>query len=108
MTSNSFITDKAWLKIVPTLCKSIHNQEVIQDHPYWWVLLSLYSFVSHVNLPKSHEIIARYKIIIIKEEGNTYHVNQAYDQQVEKYNKKLMRAAVDALSTDLGIKMDQR
>ena len=44
ITPNAFMTDKAWLKIVPKLCRSIRNQEVIRDHPDWRVLMSLDDF----------------------------------------------------------------
>ena len=48
-----------------------------------------------------------YKMLVIKEEGDTSQVNQVYDQQVAKDDKMHMRAAVDALSPALGLKMDQ-
>ena len=107
MTPNAFMTDEAWLELVPKLCQSIRKQEVIRDHPDWWVLLSLDGFGSHVNVLRTHEIFSRNKMLVIKEEGDTSQVNQAYDQQVAKDDKTHMRAAVDALSPALGMKMDQ-
>jgi len=107
MTPNAFMTDDAWLQMVPKLCKSIRNMEVIRDHPDWWVLLSLNGFGSHVNVFEAHDFFAKEKILVIKEEGDTSHVNQAYDQQVAKDDKTFMRTAVEALNPVLRQKMDQ-
>jgi hypothetical protein len=107
MTPNAFMTDDAWLEIVPKLCRAIRKQKVIKDHPDWWVLLSLDGFGSHVNVIDSHEIFSAHKILVIKEEGDTSHVNQAYDQQVAKDDKTLMRAAINAVAPKLGINMNQ-
>ena len=82
MDPNAFMNDEAWLEIITKLCKSIWRQEIIRDHPDWWVLLSLDGLTSHVNVLNSQEIFAELKIMVIKEEGDTSHVCQAYDKQV--------------------------
>ena len=38
MTSNAYMTDEAWLEIVPNLCASIRNLDVIRD--VWWLYIS--------------------------------------------------------------------
>ena len=45
--------------------------------------------------------------MVIKEEGDTSHVCQAYDQQVEKDNKTHMRAALNMLNPVICQSMDQ-
>ena len=40
---------------------------------------------------QSMEVFARYKIRVIKEEGNMSHVNQVYDQEVAVKDKASMR-----------------
>ena len=55
----------------------------------------------------AHEINARCKTLVVKEEGDTSHMNKAYGLQVSKDEKKHIRADVHALSPSLGIKMDQ-
>ena len=96
------MNDEAWLEIIPKLCKSIWRQEIIWDHPDWWVLLSLDGFTSHVNVHNAQDIFSELKIMVIKEKGNTSHVYQAYDQQVENHDKTHMRAAINMLNTVLG------
>ena len=57
----------------------------------WWLLITReFTKISWNN----HKV----QNIIIKEEGDTYHVNQAYYQTLEKDEKTHMRAAVGALS----------
>ena len=107
MTPNAFMNDKAWLEIITKLCKSIWRQEIIRDHPDWWVLLSLDGFTSHVKVLNAHEIFSELIIMVIKEEGNTSHVCQAYDKQVSKDDKTHMRAALNMINPVLVQSMDQ-
>ena len=46
-------------------------------------------------------------ILVIKEEGDVSHVNQAHDQQVAKDDKITMRASVHALAPTLEIQMNE-
>ena len=62
------MNDEVWLEIIYKLYKLIRRQEIIQDHPYWWVLLSLDGFNFHVNDLNAHEIFPEFKIMVIKEE----------------------------------------
>ena len=79
----------------------------ICDHPNWWVMLSLNGFTSHVNVEDSHIIFAESEILVVKEEGDTSHVNQAYAQFVAKKDKEHMCSALDTLGPVIGQKMDQ-
>lgn len=45
------------------------------------------------------EVFARYKIRVIKEEGNMSHVNQVYDQEVAAKDKASMRNYNSVLRT---------
>ena len=49
MTPNAYMTDGAWLELVPKLCKAIRNQNVIREYPHWWVALSYDGFGSESN-----------------------------------------------------------
>ena len=71
MNPNAYMNDETWLEIIPKLCKSIWRQEIIWDNPDCCVLLSLDGFTSHVNVLNAHEIFAEFKILAIKEEGDT-------------------------------------
>ena len=84
MTPNAYMNDEVYERIVPDLCKGIRQMPVIKDYPNWWVAITLDGFGSHVNVHSTQQIFSDHKILIIKEEGDTSHVNQAYDQQVAK------------------------
>ncbi len=50
MTPNACsMTYRAWEAIVPLLCDGIHAMlERINNHPDWWIVLSLDGFGSHL------------------------------------------------------------
>ena len=70
MTPIAYMTDDAWLELVPHLCKSIREMNVIKEHQYWWVLLSLDGFGSHINVQRAYEIFYAHKILLMKEEAD--------------------------------------
>ena len=53
---------------------------VIKDHPLWWVAEILDGFGAHFMNPQALAIYWRYRIMQIKEEGDTSQVNQLYDR----------------------------
>ena len=66
MTPSAYMTDGAWLELLPHLCKSIRAMNVIKEHQHWWVLLFLDGFGLHVNVQRAHEIFAAHKILVMK------------------------------------------
>jgi hypothetical protein len=52
----------------------------IKENPQWWVCELMDGLKSHVNILGAHIICRDNKIISVKEESNTSHVNQAYNQ----------------------------
>ena len=62
MTLNAFMTDDSSLEIVSKLCRAIQKQEVMKDHPEWWVLLLLDGFRSNVNVLESHNVFQYIKL----------------------------------------------
>jgi hypothetical protein len=102
MSPNAYMTDEVYLKLVPFLCKGIRQMPVIKDHPDWWVVLTMDGFGSHVNVYEAQKIYSDYKILVIKEAGDTSHVNQAYDQQVAKADKAKMRENLAYVRNKLG------
>jgi len=107
MTPNAFMNDETWLKIVPQLCEAIRKLPVIRDHPNWWTMISLDGFGSHCNVDEAQFIFAKYRILVLKEEADTSHVNQAYDQSVAKKDKTMMRTALATVRDQLAAKIDQ-
>jgi hypothetical protein len=94
MTPNAYMTDDAWIELVPHLCKGIQEMKVIKEHPNLWVVLSLDGFGSHL-IPQALLMSHEYKIIIVKEEGDTSHISQAYDQMVARADKRAFRELLD-------------
>ena len=66
MTPNLFITDEAWIEMVPNICKGICNMYIIRNHPYRWVILSLDGFGSYVNVIENHRIFTESNIYVVK------------------------------------------
>jgi hypothetical protein len=86
MTPNGYLTDVTWNQLAPIIAAGIRNMPVIKDHPDWIVVLSLDGFGSHLQ-PEALQVFAKAKIQVIKEEGDSSHVNQADNQFVAKSDK---------------------
>ena len=68
----------------------------IKDHSDSQVCLTLDGFSSHL-VTAGLEPFTAANITIIKKEGDTSQVNQAYDQSVAKEDKKVIRELLDIL-----------
>lgn len=60
-------------------------------------------FGSHFNCPKALEILWKYKILQVKEEGDTSHVCQMYDQEPAKRDKAVQRTGTCMLRVAAGL-----
>lgn len=94
MTPSAYMTNEAWKETVEVMAKGIRSAPVVRDHPDWWFLLSLDGFGSHLCL-ESLQIFVDHKILVVKEEGDTSQVSQAYDQLVARADKRLIREYLD-------------
>jgi hypothetical protein len=90
MTPNAYMTNEVWIKLTPFIANGIRKMPVIKDHPDWMVCMTLDGFGSHL-LPEALQAFTDAKIEVVKEEGDTSKVNQAYNQSVAKEDKKLIR-----------------
>ena len=106
MSPSAYMTDETYLQLIPEFARGIRAMDVIKDHPDWWMTLTCDGFGSH-TLDKAIELFAKYKIQIVKEEGDTSQVNQSYDQDVAKKDKCYMRANLELIRHKLGKKVDQ-
>ena len=97
MTPSAYMNDETYAALVEDFCKGIRSMPVIRDHPDGWCAITLDGFGSHVNVHSTQETYARYKILILKE-GDTSHVNQAYDQIVVKADKLHLRLGLHYVS----------
>ena len=107
MSENAYMTDAVWLEVVPKLCIGIRQMPVIKEHPNWWCMFSLDGFGSHVNVNEAHKIFEAYKIMVVKEEGDTSQVNQAYDQLTAKEDKRLLNCNLIQVKKTLKDHMSQ-
>ena len=94
MRPSTFMTDNAWRRICRKMCEGIREMPVIKDHRHWWCVLSLDGFGSHLD-PEALMIFSEYKILVIKEEGDASQVCQAYNQEIAKKDKELVRDILD-------------
>lgn len=94
MTPSAYMTDDAWKNIGPKLCQGIRSMDGVQDD--CWVVLSLDGFGSHLNADQLL-VFSEYKILVIKEEGDTSQVSQAYDQLVAREDKRKVRELMDVV-----------
>lgn len=106
MTPNAYMTDEAWREIVPHLCKGIRAMEKIRDHPDFWVVLSLDGFGIHLD-SESLLVFNEYKILVIKEEGDTSQVSQAYDQMVAREDKRQFKELIDTVRANYKTVLNQ-
>jgi hypothetical protein len=88
MTENAYMTDDAWLQVPKEIVKGYCLLPYIKENPQWYVYKLLDGFKLHKNVLKAHELCSDALIISLKEESNSSHVNQSYNQLVAKNNKK--------------------
>ena len=71
------MTEEAWVEIAPSIVYGIRQMPVIRDNPDWWVIHIVDGFGPHTSSAKAMQIFYDAKIILLKEEGDTSHINQA-------------------------------
>ena len=91
---NAYMTDETWMKASEAIVRGYRQMPYINDNPDWWVCEFLDGFKSHENVLGAHTLRRDKKIKSVKEESNTSHVNQAYDQLVAKSDKKIAAEAL--------------
>ena len=94
MTKNGYMTEEAWLELAPNMARGIRQMPVIHDMPEWWVLKIIDGFGAHTSSADAMQIYYDKKIVLVKEEGDSSHVCQAYDQKVAKDDKSSMRGSL--------------
>jgi hypothetical protein len=107
MTPSAYMTDAAWLDLVPDLCKGIRAMPVVCQHPDWWFTLLFDGFGSHLGT-EALKIFAEYKIQCTKEEGDSLDTNQAYNQLVAKADKRILREYLDKACGRIGGIINQK
>ena len=91
MTPTGYMTEEAWVEMAPTIADGIRQLPVIAAMPDWWVLKIIDGYGPHTSSDKAMQIYSDRKILLLKEEGDSSHVNQSYDQKVARDDKRSMR-----------------
>eukprot|EP00978_Attheya_sp_CCMP212_P031727 scaffold120920_cov35-Attheya_sp.AAC.1 len=107
MTPTAFVTEEAWEEMTPFVIKGIRSIDIIKANPQWWVLEVFDGFGLHVSSYKAMKDRYDNKILSLKEEGDSSHVNQAYDKFVAKSDKSLKRMALALLRNSTYKVVDQ-
>jgi hypothetical protein len=94
MTENAFLTDSCWLEMTPNVIRGYRNMPYVRENPDWWMLEIVDGFGSHVSSLEASQMRWNAKILLIKEEGDSSSVNQAYDKLVAKEDKRVLRATL--------------
>jgi hypothetical protein len=88
MTATAFMTEEAWVQATPSVIKGfLSSDPVVQANPQWCILEL---FDGHGPLTMSlpaMQLCYDSKILLLKEEGDSSHVNQAYGKFVAPANK---------------------
>ena len=69
----------------------------VHDNQQWWVLEILDGFGPHVSSLEAMKVREDHKILVLKEEGDSSHVNQAYDKCVALHDKSKRRKCLSTL-----------
>jgi hypothetical protein len=93
------MTEEAWLELTPYICMGDRAMEIVRDNPQWWMLEILDGFGPHTLNLEAMQIRDNHKILCLKEEANSSHVNQTYDRNVAKGDKASARYSLANLRT---------
>ncbi|KAJ1447819.1 hypothetical protein M885DRAFT_175856 [Pelagophyceae sp. CCMP2097] len=103
MTPTGFMTEVAWVAMAKHQVAGIRAMPVICDNPDWWVPLIVDGFGPHVSSVDAMKLFFNAKIMLIKEEADSSHVNHTYDQLVAKREKAGCREVLETLRRTRGV-----
>ena len=107
MNNSAYMDDETWVDAVEHIAPGIRQMPVIKEHPKWFTCLTFDGFKLHVNTHKSLDTWAKFKHRVTKEEAVTSHVNQAYDQQQARADKRSSRELLDMARSKIKGHIDQ-
>ena len=88
MTPTAFMTEQAWETMTPSVIKGLRSASyTVNVNPQWWVLEVFDGFGPHTSSLSSMQMRFDNKIMSLKEEDDSSHVNQAYDKFVAVSDK---------------------
>eukprot|EP00978_Attheya_sp_CCMP212_P000306 scaffold593_cov31-Attheya_sp.AAC.1 len=95
MTENAYMTNEAWIQAAPHLMKGYRQMPIIKDNPDWGIVELLDGFKSHEACFEANKARTDANCRSIKENSQSSHANQGYDQLVARDDK---RKASDTLA----------
>jgi hypothetical protein len=88
MTATAFMTEEAWVQATPSVIKGLRSSDpIVKANPQWWVLEVFDGHGPHTMSLPAMQLRYDSKILSLKEEGDSSHVNQAYDKFVAPADK---------------------
>ena len=87
ITDKDFMVEEACLIMTPKLIEGYLNLPYVKTNPQWYVMDIFYGFIAHFMNHTALEMRLEANIVIIKEEGGSSSVNQAYHKEVAKTEK---------------------
>ena len=91
MTEKAFMTEEAWLAMSPNIVRGMRAMPFIEWNPQWWVVEIFDGYGAHLSNYEALKMRADARIISIKEEDDSSSINQAYDKQVARSDKRQQR-----------------
>ena len=101
-TPNAYMTDKTWNEMSTAFAKALRKLPVVRKYPDLWMTLTLDGFGSHLQ-GRALQVFADHKILIVKEEGDTSQVCQAYDKDAAKGDKRHHRNLLNGIRLHIPI-----
>ena len=95
-TPNAYMTDVVWNKMSKAFAQGLRDLPIVRDYPDLWMVITLDGYGSHLQ-GEALQVFAHHKILIVKEEGDTSQVCQAYDKDVAKADKRHHRSFLNGL-----------
>jgi hypothetical protein len=78
MPVTAFMTEEAWVQATPSVIKGLRSSDpIVQANPQWWVLEVFDGYGPHTMSLPAMQLRYDSKILSLKEEGDSSHVNQA-------------------------------
>ena len=76
MTESAFMTEECWEEMTPKYVDGYRKMPYIVDNPQWWMLEIFDGFGAHYSSLKAMKYRYDKKVLSMKEEGDSSHVNQ--------------------------------
>ena len=90
MAPYAFMTINVWEQMTPNVVKGLRNiNPVVAANPQWFMIEIVDGFSAHLGSLIALQLCYENKIMCLNEEGDSSHVNQAYDKYVAKNDKRI-------------------